>query len=834
MKSIFKTLFLVIVGVCLGLIHTESTSIGLSVGGILFLFALNQRHLKKIPIVIAIIFGIQIIGLALTRFVFDFFQGHANSVKYSVGWSSYIGYAKSLEYWVILPLFFSCLVIALITSHWKFQKNEPPPQSIKLFQNRHPWHPWASLICECLIIGLIFSHQIPDIQTWIQHLPFLRHSNEFDSLNLLIWQYSHFKEWLPFKDYWYPYSGQYLQIFTPSLALPIEMIIAYGHRCLILGLFAGCTYFLSHRNLFWTLLAVTLVSVGVESGLIFGEHRYFLSLNLVLLFILMKDNHSYKILLPIFFGLFSAYTLFYEANQLIYAAIPMICLLIMRFIERQKTGHDHSFWISQIRHLLIPAGILGVFIIGQILWFQYHGQWNGVLSFYREMPEMAAYGSRPMDLKTWFSIHPTVDFWKLNTLSDHNIAHHLFLWSILIFPTLGVYLKLRSKGSTQPDFLGEVLIGCGTLAFFLFLTKHMARPSLMTFQLLPYPAFAGLIYLQRSSVYWNRKQWSVFLSLLIFLLVQFSIHDGPFLKQVQWITPINLYEGPLLRCMKNIVTAPSRIRHNFHYLGWSKQDFKPYYKTYFSSQEFEISGENGLQLKNKFQSILNEPVSAPLYVLGDQSYLYILFDRKPAYTSCLYATSPISRQLDIVQWLESVKPQHVIWDPRFTEFDGIPNLVRVPLLFKKIVENYIPESQVENFEILKLRQPHQTVDLIYWSRQLGTSLDLGSIPSLSEIHQIPVCNSQQTTCDDLLQIELPFTTANPHQKIRLNIQAGVHQFEIQFQVSARTQIHRIYLNRLWFWDTLKNLSEKISLSTSMDPNIKLTRYSIQSGAIFLY
>jgi hypothetical protein len=124
-----------------------------------------------------------------------------------------------------------------------------------------------------------------------------------------------------------------------------------------------------------------------------------------------------------------------------------------------------------------------------------------------------------------------------------------------------------------------------------------------------------------------------------------------------------------------------------------------------------------------------------IFVLGDNPDLYMVLRRPAAFCPNLYNQSPLAGQRKTIDWLHDHDPKYFFWDPQEKLFDGVPNPVRVPLLYSHAVAHFVPLGTVGKFEVLRRRLPNEPPDLVYWRDKLGVSLDLGYIPATS--HALP-------------------------------------------------------------------------------------------------
>src|SRR5439155_21853658 len=93
-------------------------------------------------------------------------------------------------------------------------------------------------------------------------------------------------------------------------------------------------------------------------------------------------------------------------------------------------------------------------------------------------------------------------------------------------------------------------------------------------------------------------------------------------------------------------------------------------------------------------------------------------------------------------------------NPSFRDFDGVPNLVRAPIVFDSVIRQFEPIESVGEFEVLRRRQADVPVRVEYWRSKLGSTLDLRALPAHSSLLAAPVCGSSGSDCVDALEVTL--------------------------------------------------------------------------------
>src|SRR5207249_11573111 len=156
-----------------------------------------------------------------------------------------------------------------------------------------------------------------------------------------------------------------------------------------------------------------------------------------------------------------------------------------------------------------------------------------------------------------------------------------------------------------------------------------------------------------------------------------------------------------LRAYVDIATgAPGDIR----YLFFEQDRWRSARERFFDADSFELDGMSGRQLVRQILMTVPMQPQDAIFVLGDYPFLYVLLKKPVPFYTNFYNQSPMYAQQKTVSWLAREKPEWLFWDPQYPQFDAVPNLLRVPLLFNYAVANYVPASRLGRFEILRRRR----------------------------------------------------------------------------------------------------------------------------------
>ena len=104
---------------------------------------------------------------------------------------------------------------------------------------------------------------------------------QWDSNNINYWAYLAFCRYLPFRDFWYPYSGFYLF----NIPAPTGLLIKAAFEGTSLSLFLLALGRLYRRRLVAPLLITLFLVLGDTAGLFPNLFRYLLSANVLLAYV---------------------------------------------------------------------------------------------------------------------------------------------------------------------------------------------------------------------------------------------------------------------------------------------------------------------------------------------------------------------------------------------------------------------------------------------------------------------------------------------------------------------------------------------------------------------
>jgi hypothetical protein len=670
-------------------------------------------------------------------------HGSPTPAIHSVGVATYSDFSKSLELSAMVVADISGAVVGVAAGILlgKFRRGgqradtEPAPA----------WN-WTLLWC-CLAAFCIVS--FPDLAPICHSIGTAHHSSDFDSQNVISWQYFAWKGLLPMRDYWFPYSG----LYNKMAPLRMDLLRDYLHTCMIFTVLFTCLYSLFEHRWRWMALCVVLFITFEHDGVLWpaASWRYFLSVSVVLLWAAALRNKTWWLFL--LSGLWACYAVSQEISQAVYAAVPVI-LLAGFAVARERT---HAAWV---RRFLIAGGAFSASMAVYLLLLYKDSQISEWWTFVTTIPQVTEFAGWPASLAEWFS--PPV-----------NLNNILILTNLVLLAGGGILAFGRPKQNSVSACLP---LAIGVLSAFIT-QKDVLRPGITT-QFLAIPLLGLILLVFECKPVRMPLRASLWAALAAgFLITTFSVAGGT------WASVIESTEDKL-----------SHETANISYAFGHKQEWNRAEAGYFAPVSFQIQGVAGDKLRDDLNNAVNWQPDDKVFVLGDLPFLYIVLNRKAPFYIDFYDASPVGGQENTVEWLKRNAPQYVLWDPAFKQVDTVPNLVRMPLLYSYVARNYVPYMNVDGFSVLRRMRSGELPDVDFWRQQLGNVLDMAYVPSLSEFVFAPPGAQNDASSPPTAVI----TIASPQQGRRRQfmLDVGGKPFEIDFTERSNVRSYYIRLDRI--------------------------------------
>ena len=452
------------------------------------------------------------------------------------------------------------------------------------------------------------------------------------------------------------------------------------------------------------------------------DFRYLISLALVLL-----NNQaaaSNGKICGVFLFFYSLLAIFYEANQYIYSTLSLGFVYSIIYFNAKKieSGLRRIFLINVA--VIFTSVIITYSIVGS--------DYRNLSNFYLQMESMAIYGTIPISLSYLLG----------------NFNSFIFLGFIL-FATPIIALQLSYISKIQTSTSVTLPLVWALLA--VVAQKELVRPD-MSYQVNAFVIYAiSLVLVEKLS---SSKIIITAIISAASLFFFFSDYSYRYLEKVhQTIEIFNLKKNTESYNSLSVL----------------------YSKTNLIYDKFDY---------NRFKSEHSDYNS--IYVLGDNSLIYIGLDAPLPPVINLYNTSPVYLQEATINWLKERNVQYILSEKSRGSFDSVPDLVRLPLLYHYIAKNYVFDSAIGEYTVYKLA--HNANMFSDWVPQFGTFVDYK--------HAI-----QSLACSD------------PKESLRLNNLPGRANVTIEFSdgflitfSSDNSNNVCIQLSRIWFFD--KNIAVK--------------------------
>ena len=560
----------------------------------------------------------------------------------------------------------------------------------------------------------------------------------FDLQNLVTWAYAMSLGQVPIRDFWYPYFGRFIFDGANICCFWIEVIFN-GINCFIVTWYFK--KFFQYKLLFLVSLGLLFISLYLQFGSS-GVARYFVALSFFSILSIsgIQTVSSLAKLSLIFFG---AFLFFIDP---ILCADGFIVFFIKKVFEYRNKIYKKAF-LS-----ILPALCCCLLFIA---WFFFYDK-EFLKSFFSQILNISDFAI-PVTLQCnpvqWIKNFP----WT---------SAELLMISIMALPIVFFNTRKLVCGSSNKDD-HEI-----PLVFFLFsvilIQKQLIRPH-MASQILFYP-LCGILWTLGRRIESKLTKINLKLIISLFLFCTFLF------------MPFTVLKNKILN-HKNIL---SQVEPNSFYNSLKKN-------TDYWMNEFMI-----IDYISKTSEIENNAI----FVLGDISTLYILFKQAIPPNMSFYNCSPIREQQKIVNFLQKLNPEFVIYDRLNAEFDNVPNHVRCPLIFDFIFENYVFEKEFNNYILFKKSPILKYQSFGTWANIFSQELNLGFIPALSY-------NEYKFEKKDPQFVDAIFVQTGScltNEPAVLSFDNPLFSQKIKFRLRENQENYLIRLDRVWFWGYVKNVT----------------------------
>jgi hypothetical protein len=142
--------------------------------------------------------------------------------------------------------------------------------------------------------------------------------------------------------------------------------------------------------------------------------------------------------------------------------------------------------------------------------------------------------------------------------------------------------------------------------------------------------------------------------------------------------------------VESYLDVVSGLVPDLEYSVFASEQWTPARTAYFAASSIVVSGMPGDEFANRVRQITGMAATDSIFVLGDNALLFMILRRPTAFYANLFNQSPVFCQEKTMSWMDQYDPRFLFWDPAEKSFDGVPNPVRVPLLFNRAVAQFVP------------------------------------------------------------------------------------------------------------------------------------------------
>jgi len=481
-----------------------------------------------------------------------------------------------------------------------------------------------------------------------------------------------------------------------------------------------------------------------------------------------------------------------EPIQFFYALICGMILFSVQFFLLKNPRERVLF----VKYFLLLFGIITFLISIYLIFLFYKSALVEYINFLRTLSSIATYSMYPIYFSSSFNEYILISF---------------FIISVFLISFYNIISKWR-KGLILEYF---VPLSISLYAIFIF-QKFLIRPF-NAIQVLGISLFGLLFFI--AQLRFDKKYFDRF-----FLKKSLAVLFGIFATYIIMLSIPSLLDNYTKRLTTLYSDFAVLFDKNIH---WNEIQ-----KNYFQPKRFVIDGVSGADLKMIIANKLQFKKDDDLFILGDDSYLYIILNQKTPFYITFYNQSILYSQKNTVNWIHNHQPKYVMWRESFKEFDEVPNIVRAPLLFDDIVSNYAYLDRIGQFLILQRKNTATSINMDFWREHLGDTVNLGFIPSRSEPEKFTVHKNATSYNFNFLNVTIQNPVQDAIREIPFDIDGGV--YKIAFKEKKNTYEYNINLNRIWFWQAARNIHKEAKLITNSNTDIFLKIIDIRTSRDILY
>jgi hypothetical protein len=725
----------------------------------------------------------------------------------AIGFALYNGYPKSREMEGLLLLLSIPTLVALLGIYLRRRLSKPAvtrPEGQATLPASRPRRWIGGIVLGLLTVGLA-GYFVPDLASSCPtgDTPFTLH---WDGNNCLVWQYLVQTGARPFRDFWYPYSGQILFL----LPFPHGEMAFALHRVILFAVFLLAIYLNTAKSLPATLgLFGTLF--GLYVGNFFaGAERYGVIVNLVLAHVALDPAAERLSWRHVLFWIAAVQAAVIEPAGVAYAGIPLLVSYGLDLLQDPA-----AFRTRIVGRMAREYGPPTIVLLAVGLYLTACGELVGFIDFFARLGSMSDYAAYPVELSAWLRLASP--------------AESFLLWSFVFLIGVGLVRNLGQPGGASRADRSLLLLGLagGMLMLKQFVRPHMA-PQIFVVNV------TGVLFYLFACRKANGWQWGG--TVLAAGLLGVNL--------LQWAEPE--------RVGKQVWTAVARARNSAPILAMKKHERQAVVARVFSPARFSFTETYGAVLRALIDLAQRGGIQ-PLFVLSDDPIFYILAGSRPYFHINGYNGSPIREQQHVVRLLEEKPPRVIVWRPGDAGVDAVPPVLRDALVYEHVIRNYVPDRSVppSDFLLLRRRGPEEAVDVDFWRTHLGSVLHLGHIPRFSnrarfgpltgksgeevaEFLTVRVTDPNAVTCASGVPELPPIGNYHPEGRtLAIPVECAGRRFTLALSIVPGQTEYHVLLNRVWFWGALRKAGLAPALGDAVPGvEMRIDRRALGDGILY--
>ncbi len=596
----------------------------------------------------------------------------------------------------------------------------------------------------------------------------------WDVGNLIVWDYFREVGLVPMQDYWFPYGNRWL-----FFQFPYGPAWEWLAQITMLAILAWSLWRLCQRSPIR--IVICLFAVAAIGSLGVNVWRYLPTLLVGTTFAALGPVRNWR---PnwghlIFFGT-CFLTLLIEADLLLFGLASAGLVLIGDILFGSfKTRPSRLL----VRTLVDAVPVAGAIVLIFLVWLAW-GVAQDNLDLFLHLNDVAAYSA------------PNQAQGVLANLSFTPNANTLLVVLPILMLFAGVVQGFLGKQSASYGVSRLLFAAAGPSLVLVSRSIVRWNDDVILVSLIALTCAAILL--------WNRRN--------LFAAAVTGVFMGAvFAAAVTGVFPgavfIGLQQsGGLQKYVSGIGETPIRVADSAIYLT-HQEEIRIGREQAFAPQRFRDWPE--ARIADQLRKVA-ESQNPSFAVLGDAPLMYMLIGQRPPIHVTLYSAAPIYEQRKMIASIRRDKPKYIVWRRDSAQIDAVPYVVRDPLLFTYVIGHYVPVKLIRgtcstsipscgSSDILSVRKTGKPIPVNYWRSRLGTTLDLGAIPSYAKLPGRQSCSGDKE-CVKYAVIQGHPT--NSGQPIEFEISGRGKNYRVIFNSSSSTNHYTIRLDRLWFWQLL--------------------------------